>query len=111
MQGQPQGHTFMTDTSMPDEPFNPSERPVPPGSRAASGLGQSLEGFSIALKALQMVADAGIAAANSVALNATAEEVRQGWLASLMPLRYTLHHLQFRSASLIQAIGDMIEQW
>jgi hypothetical protein len=100
----------MTDTSAPDDPSDFSETPIPPGSHEASGLGQSLEGFSIALRALQMVTDAGIAAANSVALDATAEEVRQGWLASLMPLRYTVHHLQFRGTSLIQAIGDMLEQ-
>jgi hypothetical protein len=43
-------------------------------------------------------------------VNATAEEVRQSWLSSLMPLRYTVHHLQFRGSSLIRAIGDMLER-
>jgi hypothetical protein len=100
----------VTDTPAPGEPSSLFEQPTPSAPGEASGLGQCLEGFSIALRALQMATDAGMAAANSVALSATAEEVRQGWLASLMPLRYTVHHLQFRSASLIQAIGDMLEE-
>jgi hypothetical protein len=100
----------MTDTPVPDEPFTPFDGSGPSASREAIGLGQSLDSFSIALKALRMVTDAGIAAADSMAVNATAEEVRQSWLASLMPLRYTVHHLQFRGSSLIQAIGDMLER-
>jgi hypothetical protein len=100
----------MTDIPAPDEPSSLVERSIPSTPEDASGLGQRLEGFSIALKALQMVTDAGIAAADNVARGATAEEVRQSWLASLMPLRYTVHHLQFHSSSLIQAIGDMLEQ-
>ena len=100
----------MTDIPAPDEASSPTEESAPHAPEEASGLGQCLEGFSIALKALEMVTDAGIVAANNVTRNATAEEVRQGWLASLMPLRYTVHHLQFRSSSLIQAIGDMLEQ-
>jgi hypothetical protein len=100
----------MTDTPGHDEPFNPFDDPAPAVSGEVANLARNLDGFSIALKALQLVADAGIAAANNVTLSATAEEVRQGWLASLMPLRYTVHHLQFHSSSLIQAIGDMLEQ-
>jgi hypothetical protein len=99
----------MTDTPVPDEASSLFESSIPSASDDTPDLGQCLDGFSVALKALQMVLDAGIAAANSVALNATADEVRQGWLASLMPLRYTMHHLQFRSSSLIQAIGDALE--
>jgi hypothetical protein len=38
-----------------------------------------------------MVTDADIAAADNVAPTATAEEIHQSWLASLMPLRYTVY--------------------
>ena len=99
----------MTDTPTPDEASSLFERSIPSIPENSSDLGQCLEGFSVALKALQMVTDAGIAAADSVARNATADEVRQGWLASLMPLRYTVQYLQSRSSSLIRAIGDMLE--
>ena len=99
----------MTDTPIPDEASSLFEGSIPSTPEDASDLDQCLEGFSIALKALQMVMDAGITAANSLARDATADEVRQGWLASLMPLRYTMHHLQFRSSSLIRAIGDALE--
>jgi hypothetical protein len=53
------------------------------------------DSLNIALKALQ---------------NGDGEEVRQSWLASLMPLRYTVQHLLFRSSSLIRAIGAMTEK-
>lgn len=100
----------MTDTPVPDEPITPFDRSVPTVSGEPFDLSQSLDGFNVALEALRMVTDAGIAAANNVAAAATAQEIRQSWRASLMPLRYTVHHLQFRSSVLIQAIGDMFEQ-
>jgi hypothetical protein len=100
----------MTDTPVTDDPFKPFDGSGPPASRGTSDLGQSLDGFSIALKALRMVIDAGIAAVDNMAVDATAEEVRQIWLASLMPLRYTVHNLQFRASSLVQAIGDILER-
>lgn len=100
----------MIDTPLPDEPGKPFDCSVPSVSRETSDLGRTLDGLNIALKALRMVTDAGIAAADSVAATATAEEIHQSWLASLMTLRYTVNHLQFRSSALIQAIGDMLER-
>lgn len=98
-----------------NNPLNPDDSDQPfdrnaPDPYEPPGLIQCLDGFSIALKALQMATDAGAAAAAGVTRDATAEEVRQSWLASLMPLRYTVQHLQFRGSALIRAIGEMIEK-
>jgi hypothetical protein len=100
----------MSNTSIPEDPNQPFSRAVPDDPYEPPGLIQSLDSLSIALKALQMVTDAGSAAAANVPRDATGEEVRQRWLASLMPLRYTVQHLLFRSSSLTQAIGAMTEK-
>jgi TetR/AcrR family transcriptional repressor of nem operon len=97
----------MSNRSIPEGPNQPFSRAVPDDAYEPPGLIQSLDSLSIALKALQMVTDAGSAAAANVPRDATGEEVRQRWLASLMPLRYTVQHLLFRSSSLTQAIGAM----
>jgi hypothetical protein len=100
----------MTDTPTPDEPVESFDGPISPASEETLDLRTSLDCFNVALKALRMVTDAGVAAADNVAPTATAEEIHQSWLASLMPLRYTVYNLQFRGSDLIQSIGDMLEK-
>ena len=99
----------MNNTSIPEDADQSFSCAVP-DPYEPPGLIQSLDSLNIALKALQLVTDAGSAAAANVPRDATGEEVRQSWLASLMPLRYTVQHLLFRSSSLIQAIGAMTEK-
>jgi hypothetical protein len=109
----------VNNTSIPEDADQPFSWAVP-DPYEPPGLIQSLDSLNIALKALQMVTDvgcvvqlwpeAGSAAAANVPRDATGEEVRQSWLASLMPLRYTVQHLLFRSSSLIRAIGAVTEK-
>ena len=103
----------MSDTPEADEPrpafnFGPPGGASPPADPA--GLAETLHSLSLALKALHMVTQAAVSAANGVAAEADADEVRNSWLASLMPLRYAVYHLQVRGAALIRAIGDRLEK-
>jgi hypothetical protein len=101
----------MTDTPKADEPRRPFNFGPPGGSPASAetaGLAEALNSLSIALKALHMVTQAAVSAADGLAADADADEVRDSWLASLMPLRYTVHHLQFRGTALIRAISERL---
>lgn len=101
----------MTNTPEADEPRQPFHFGPPGGPPApadTTGLAEALNGLSIALKALQMTTNAAVSAADGLAADADADAVRDSWLASLMTLRYTVYHLQFRGSALIRAIRERL---